>query len=174
MDSLNLRARMQSMRTRLHAWISTYMFLEVGLIKELSSSKTRATVVLPYLNEEHEPITIPCVELLRVGNSAVTVKVEPQEGDCVMLFCPRSYIESMVEKAEPKEKPNFFTYGEGNIKGLVVQSEEQSDAPLTIEVTSDGAVTIDSESDIAITSKGAVTLDAEGDVTLNGHLKVTK
>lgn len=174
-----LRIQGMSSNQILKLVVSSFRFVDIGTIKEINGNFI--TVSLPYQDANNQEQLLHNVELLRLGNSIVSINITPAEGDCVLVFCARSNWSPRENVHQAEEAKNSLPYGKDNFVAVQVQQTEKAETSVSVDITDDGAVNIATEQtvdvtiagDATITCDGSVTLDAS-DVTVCGHLKVTK
>lgn len=173
------------------------LLLGIGTIKKIYNKGTRADVTLPYFDMNKQPVSVSGVELVRTGTSKVSVFIEPEVGDCVLLFATQQYVPELKNGGSPEEAPFAPAYGKANIKGILVQPNAEPKDSLNIHIDDKqnitiaikGKTTITCKDEVAITAekkstitcKAETTVDASGQnvtlksskTTVNDHLEIT-
>ncbi len=173
MDPYSMLNQTMSMNRKLSGFIANYTFIEVGNIHALSDDNLRAEVLLPYTEPNGDEVIVKGVELVSLGTSKVGIHLSPSVGDCVLLFCPKSYLEQLENARTATQRPNFWDYGLCNMKAFVVQGAQQSDEAVSITVDTDSKVTI-ALSQAEVTVNGNTVKADDNGVLINNHFLVKK
>lgn len=199
MDELGvIRQKNYTQNQKVRDVVLRTLIIGTGNITKVYKKGTRADVALTYANADGKPINICGVEIMRLGTSKIGVFVEPDVGDCVILFATQHYLDEYKVQQNPLPKrPNASLYSNANIKAFVLQPNAELTDGTFIHIAQDNKVTITNKSDVTITVKGntnitckgetAITCEAKADVdasgqnvtlkaskvTVNNHLEIT-
>ena len=129
------------------------MIVNIGTISKIHN-ENYADICLYYTDSSENDIIIQDVRLLKLGTSKVKVFIKPEEGDNVLLLCPRDFIEKLEfeRKAEPKEfcqKP----YPSEGMCGILIKDESDDEVKTTVTITPNGDITVDTKGEAFVTSK---------------------
>jgi hypothetical protein len=102
-----------------------------------------------------------------MGTSKASIFVEPENGDCVFLFSGQHYVSELKFNAVPSEAPSSRPYSLANIKGFLVQPNEEPKDSVNIHVDSNQNITIDIKGKTTIACKDTtdITLEKASTIT---------
>ena len=148
------------------------LIIGTGNIVKVYKKGLRADVALTYVDANNKPIHLRGVELMRLGTSKIGVFIEPEVGDCVILFTTQHYLDEYKVLQNPLPKrPNASLYSNANIKAFVLQPNAELTDGTFIHITQDNKVTITNKSDVNITIKGKTTVTCESDTAITCKAK---
>lgn len=174
MDELGaIRQKNYTQNQKVRDVVLRTLIIGTGNITKVYKKGTRVDVVLTYADADGKSINLRGVELMRLGTSKIGIFVEPDVGDCVILFATQHYLDEYKVQQNPLPKrPNASLYSNANIKAFVLQPNAELTDGTLIHITQDNKVTITNKSDVTINVNGDVKLTANK-VTVNDHLEIT-
>ena len=164
--------------------ITNIRFSCIGNVSKVYGKGKRVDVTLPYMTVNNESITLKGAEVVRPGTHNVKVTYSPEVGDVALVFAMQNYFPSGVFGALPKPKdqcPFFDKYGNATLKAILVQTNEDNEKAVQIDIGEKVSIVCNKEIDIDLENSSSITVNCpNADVSLNaksvdinnGHLTV--
>lgn len=138
-----------------------FMFVNIGTVKKIHN-ENYIDVSLYWTDNTGDEIVIPDVRLLKLGTNKVKLYITPEEGDNVLIICPRDFIESLVFERKP-EAFDFAqsAYSVENMCAILVKDESDENVKTTVSIKQNGDIKIQTDGDIDASSKKTITMDGD-------------
>ena len=163
-DYLNIRE--VPLMTLLKQITTGYMFVNIGTIKKVHN-ENYIDVALYWTDNMGNEIVIPDVRLLKIGTNKVKIFITPEEGDNVLLVCPRDFIEKLQFERKA-EDINFAqnAYSTENMCAILIKDESDDNVKTTVNIDANGNISVTTEGDANISANNIVLNGGEQ----NSHL----
>lgn len=137
--------------------LSSYTFIDFGLV----TAYTSTTVDIDLINKRSGFVVhLTGIELLSLGSSSFSLKVEPIIGDLVILLSTRQYIASLADITEVQEKGSKLSYDLECLKAVQIAPAKQSKVIMSID--KNGVLEVIASGDIKVTSSSQIHLNGSG------------
>lgn len=159
--------------TALRGFINATNYINVGVITKVHS-ENYVDVTLYYTDSSGKKVNIPAVRLLHVGTTKCKLLITPAVGDNVLLLCPKDFIEKLQYNRPPqKNKSSYLPYGNINMCGILIKTEEDTNVKTTIKINENGDISVETDGDVNLQCGGNAEVVAEGDVSVEAKQNAT-
>lgn len=164
--------------------ITNIRFSCIGNVSKVYGKGKRVDITLPYMTVNNEPIVLKGAEVVRPGTHNVRVTYEPEVGDVAIVFAMQNYFPSGMFGALPKPEnqcPYFDKYGNATLKAILVQTNEDNEKAVHIDIGEKISIVCDKDVAIDLKKSSSVTINCpDAEVSLkaksvdinDGHLTV--
>ena len=158
-----LQNSMLSENAVLQSFVNSWNIANLGIVKKVHN-ENYADVRLFFNDSEDKEIDILDVRLLRIGTDKCRVAVEVEEGDCVLVICPKDFVPKLeFDKKSEKSETFYSPYTVMGACAIPLNPEDDGhDAKVEITVAKDGKIKAKAKGDIELSSEGKVTIDGDG------------